>query len=146
MIYYLDTSALVKRYYAELGSLLVQNLFVQANLIVSSKIAYAELLSALARKRRVGEITERAFLRATNSFQHEWQECVVVEVTNAVFAGLLPLVQRQALRGFDAIHLCSALWFRQQTKTDIIFVCADQRLAGAAEDEGLEVINPESIE
>ena len=71
---------------------------------------------------------------------------MVVEVTNAVFSGLLPLVQRQALRGFDAIHLCSALWFQQQTKTEILFVCADQRLAGAAEDEGLEVINPESIE
>lgn len=146
MIYYLDTSALVKRYYSEAGSSWVHSLFVPDNILVASRVAYAELLAALARKRRVREVTERGFTSAVDSFQHEWQECVVVEVSDAVVADLLALVQRHALRGFDAIHLYSALWFRQRTKADLTFVSADHQSLRAAEDEGIEIANPERMD
>jgi len=46
VIYYLDTSALVKRYYTEKGSARVHSLFQAENLLVVSKVAYAELLAA----------------------------------------------------------------------------------------------------
>jgi len=49
VIYYLDTSALVKRYYVEKGSAWVHSLFRPDNLLVVSKVAYAEFLAALAR-------------------------------------------------------------------------------------------------
>ena len=119
MIYYLDTSALVKRYYEEQGSAWVHSLFQLENVLMASKVAYAELLAALARKRREKEITEANFTHAVESFQQEWKEFAVAEVTEAVFADLLALLKRHPLRGFDAIHLCTALWFRKRLKADI---------------------------
>ena len=143
MIYYLDTSALVKRYYEEQGSAWVHSLFQLENVLMVSKVAYAELLAALARKRREKELTEVNFTRAAESFQQEWKEFVVAEVTEAVFADLLALVKRHPLRGFDAIHLCTALWFHKRLKADILFVCADRNLCATAETEGFGVHNPE---
>ena len=143
MIYYLDTSALVKRYYAEKGSDWIHDLFRPENLLVVSKVAYAELIAALGRKRREGEITEESFIRTVQSFQQEWTELLVVEVTDAVFVDLLSVVRRHSLRGFDAIHLCTALWFRKRMKTEVIFVCSDRSLLGAAEKEKLDVCDPE---
>jgi predicted nucleic acid-binding protein len=146
VIAYLDTSALVKRYYTESGSAWVHDLFQPENVLMTSKVAYAELLAALARKRREKEITEAAFVRAVESFQQEWKEFVVAEVTESVFTDLLSLVTRHSLRGFDAIHLCTALWFRKRLKTDVLFACADRVLLTAAEAEGFEVQNPEHLD
>ena len=143
MIYYLDTSALVKRYYEEQGSAWVHSLFQPENVLMVSKVAYAELLAALARKRREKELTEANFTHAAESFQQEWKEFVVAEVTEAVFADLLALVKRHPLRGFDAIHLCTALWFRKRLKADILFACADRNLCTVAKTEGFGVHNPE---
>jgi len=143
VIYYVDTSALVKRYYIEKGSAWVHSLFRPDHLLVVSKVAYAELLAALARKRREKEVGEEDFARAVESFQEEWKEFVVVEVTDAVFADLLPVVRRHPLRGFDAIHLCSALWFRKRTKAEVLFVCSDHNLLTAAQKEKLGIRDPE---
>ena len=143
MIYYVDTSALVKRYYTEKGSSWVHSLFQPENVLVASKVAYAELVAALARKRREKEIKEVDFTHAVESFQQEWKEFVVAEVTEAVFADLLSCVKRHPLRGFDAIHLCTALWFRKRLKTNVEFVCADRGLLTAAASEKFGVRNPE---
>ncbi len=146
MIYYLDTSALVKRYYTEKGSAWIHGLFQPENLFVISKVAYAELLAALARKRRERDIGEADFTRAVESFQEEWQEFLVIEVADAIFADLLPLVRRHPLRGFDAIHLCSALWFRKRIKSEVLFVCSDHNLFTAAEREKFTACDPEEQE
>lgn len=146
MIYYLDTSALVKRYYTEKGSARVHSLFQAENLLVVSKVAYAELLAALVRKRRDKEIGEADFGRAVGSFQDEWKEFLVVEVTDAIFTDLLPLVRRHPLRGFEAIHLCSALWLRKRLKSEVLFVCSDHNLLAAAEKEKFVVYDPEAQE
>jgi predicted nucleic acid-binding protein len=146
VIYYLDSSALVKRYYAEKGSSWTHSLFRADNILVVSKVTYAEFLAALARKKREGEVTEKNFRGAVDNFLREWKELVVVEVTDAVFTDLLSLVTRHSLRGFDAIHLCSALWFHKRTKAQVIFVCSDQTLLGAARGEGLDIRDPEEEE
>jgi predicted nucleic acid-binding protein len=143
VIYYLDISALVKRYYTEKGSTYIHELFQPENLLAVSKVAYAELLAALARKRREKEIGEADFGRAVESLQDEWKELLVVEVTDAIFTDLLPLVRCHPLRGFDAIHLCSALWLRKRIKSEVLFVCSDHNLLATAEKEKLGVYDPE---
>ena len=60
-IVYFDTSALVKRYYKELGSNYVKNIFATSSFIVTSKIAYPEVLSALARKKREKNISTKDY-------------------------------------------------------------------------------------
>nr|MBC8394877.1 VapC toxin family PIN domain ribonuclease [Deltaproteobacteria bacterium] len=41
-------------------------------------------------------------------------------------------------RGFDAIHLASALIVSERIQENFIFVCYDKRLLSAAKAEGLE--------
>ena len=53
---YLDTSALIKRFVTERGSRLVRRLVAQPPAVATSKIAYAEVHAALARKRREGRV------------------------------------------------------------------------------------------
>ncbi len=146
MIYYVDTSALVKRYYVEKGSVWVSTLFRPEHVLVTSKVAYAEFLATLARKERAGEVSSAEFAQVVTKFQQEWKEFVVIEVTDEVFTDLLAVVRRNALRGFDAIHLCSALWFRKRIKAEVRFVCADRALLTAAKAEGLGIEDPEQQE
>jgi predicted nucleic acid-binding protein len=50
------------------------------------------------------------------------------------------LAERRALRGFDAIHLASAL----AQRPDAAFACWDQELSRAARAEGLALAQPAS--
>jgi acyl carrier protein len=69
---YLDTSALIKRFVAERGSGLVDALVAAGQPIATAKIAYAEVYSGLARKRREGHLPEAKYLSACRLFEAEW--------------------------------------------------------------------------
>ena len=68
MIYF-DSSALVKRYIEESGSDVVQSLLDRDVSAATSKLAYPEILSALTRKQRSGELTRRSLQAAVNQFE-----------------------------------------------------------------------------
>jgi hypothetical protein len=48
------------------------------------------------------------------------------------------LVATHPLRGFDAIHLASALLLHEKIEDNFIFVCYDKTVITAAIEEGLE--------
>ena len=52
MIYYLDSSALVKRYIREDGTDKMNSVIAGAQILVTSKLTYAEILSAFFKKYR----------------------------------------------------------------------------------------------
>ncbi len=56
--YYLDTSALIKRYLGETGSIWIKNLvdLAAGHVIVVSDLTAVEVFSTLARRRREGTI------------------------------------------------------------------------------------------
>jgi hypothetical protein len=53
------------------------------------------------------------------------------------------LIQRRPLRGFDAVHLASALSLKIALGEEITFAAADGRLLKAAEAENLDPLNVE---
>ena len=57
--YFLDSSALVKRYVPETGSAWIQTIADAAtgNLLIISRITWVEVLSALARRQREGSLS-----------------------------------------------------------------------------------------
>ena len=64
-VYFLDTSALVKRYHQERGSQVIDAVFAeQDRQIVISDLSIIELGSALAKKVREGEISVEKYHRA----------------------------------------------------------------------------------
>lgn len=139
---YFDTSALIKRFVAEKGSPLVNSLLTHQG--VTATIAYAEIYAGLARKRREGHISQRSYALVCRQVELDWPGYIKVELHDDVLALARDLIQRHPLRGFDAIHLASALSLQTGLSEEITFVAADERLLLAAKAEQLRPLNPES--
>ena len=85
MAYYLDTSALVKRYAQETGTAWVIDLTDPANGhdIYLVRIAGPEMIAALFRKVRTQEITQVDAVRAAANFKTDFRtQYQIAEVTN----------------------------------------------------------------
>ena len=137
MILYLDTSALVKLYVREAGTSETRVRVGEASLVATSRVAYPEARAALARRQREAAITQRALARAVSALDRDLGRFVVVELSAKVAKRAGELAERRGLRGFDAIHLASALEVEELTGLMPDFYCYDVRLREAASDEGL---------
>lgn len=140
---YLDTSALIKRFVAEQGSTLVQSIVIRGGPVATAKIAYAEVYAGLARKRREGRLSPRRYGRVCRQFELDWSAYVRVDLRDEILGLARDLIQRHPLRGFDAIHLASALSLKSALGEEITFAAADERLLRAAEAERLRPLNVE---
>lgn len=140
---YLDTSALIKRFVSERGSSVVHALVSQGGPVATAKIAYAEIHAELARKRREGHLSRGQYALACGQFEQEWEAYVRVALSDEVLRLTRDLVQRHPLKGFDAIHLASAVTLGNALGENVLFVAADHRLIRAAEAEGLKALNVE---
>ena len=133
MTVYLDTSSLVKLYVREAGSDLVRRLVVDANVVATSVVAYAETRASLARLRRQGMLTARTFASAKREFEGQWPAYLTLEATDSLCRAAGNLAEKYDLRGFDSIHLASfAEVARRAGARDTRFSCFDDRLNRAA--------------
>ena len=142
MIYYLDSSALVKRYAAESGSDKVAALIEGDHKIAISWLAIPETLSAIARRAKDGSMDAEALASIRDQITLDMQSFLIVEVAGAPVNGIETLLARHALRGADSIHLSTALWLGKATKTPIVFVASDNELLSAARSDRLKTYNP----
>jgi predicted nucleic acid-binding protein len=140
MILYLDTSALLKRYFRETGSKEIIDSWKAANEIVSSSVAYAETMASFHRKRRETRISTKTFASVLDSFQRDWESFIRIEVTDDLNESINGITATYPLRGFDAIHLASALLVYERIPEDFHFACFDRILLQAAREEGLETL------
>ena len=141
---YLDTSALVKRLVAELGSREVQTLMTTSGPMASATIAYAELYSGLTRRQRERALSGVQYRVACRRIETDWAALVKVELGMDILNASRDLIERHGLRAFDAIHLASALALRAAMNEAVTFVAAEQRLLRAAADERLPTVDPEA--
>ena len=147
MILYLDTSALAKLYLDEEGNNntpRLSDVISRYQALTCSVVAYAEARAAFARLVRERILTieqQQTLLRKLNS---DWEQYLLIETTHAVIkiAGDLP--DRYALRGFDAIHLASAIWLAERVNFPVHFAAYDKRLLDAATQMGMVTI-PNSL-
>src|SRR5262245_8951967 len=110
-VYYLDSSALVKRYVAEGGSCWVRALCL-SELIVISLLTTAELASALARRTREGRMTSLQRDLLFERFLTDIPDYEVLELDQPVIRGAARLLLTHPpsvrLRTLDALHLSGA--------------------------------------
>jgi predicted nucleic acid-binding protein len=137
MIVYFDTSALVKKYFMEVGSTRVLSVWKKAVGVATSSVAYAETMAAFHRKRRETRIPKGNFTALVDSFKKDWASFHRVELTDDLNEFIDRLVLNYPLRGFDAIHLASALAVHQKLEEDFLFLCFDDQLSRVAEKEGI---------
>lgn len=138
MILYLDTSALVKRYFSEAHSEKVAEVWNQSADIVTSAVAYAETLAAIFRKKREANLDDVDVAKIVAGFKEDWDSFIRVAAGDNLNEILDQILLRHPLRGFDAIHLASALLVKNRLAEKFLFCCFDNRLSAAAEKEGFE--------
>lgn len=147
MICYLDTSALVKVYVAEEGSAIVKDNINLATLVATSKAAYPEARAAFARAKHEGLLTDDSYQKAIDNFNAEWPSYYTLELTDRVCYLAGTLAEKHSLRGFDSIHLASAMLLGELLKgasetidkskeVDLIAGCWDKTLLEALQEEG----------
>lgn len=135
---YLDTSALVKRYVAESGSLLVAPLF-EAGALATSRITWAEARAAFARREREAPSSAAALAEARRKLGTDWPALRLVEVTQPVVERAGQLADAFALRGYDAVQLASAEAVLRVLGGPLVFLSFDRRLNRSARLLGLEL-------
>lgn len=148
-VFYLDASALVKRYLSETGSPWVESLCanVKTNAIALAHVGIVEAAAAFAAKRRGHFITPAEHESALADLLHDaGTRYRLVAVGPAIISSAIELTKRQKLRGYDAIHLACALALNQplveKEMPAVTFVAADIDLLNAAAAEGLQIDNP----
>lgn len=139
MMLYLDTSALVKLYVDEPMSQELTIAVDEAEAVATSLLAYVESRAAFARARREARLSAQAYRHVVEAFVEDWTRYIAVEVTDRLVKDAGDLAAHRALRGYDALHLASALSLRKQASSAVTFLAFDRELTVAAKREALRI-------
>ena len=142
MILYLDASALVKRYVREAGSDDVGQLLPQAEIIGTSLITRAEVAAALARAARMGLVERDEAEAALLVFRAEWPRLARVQLTEPLIGRADAVAWDYGLRGYNAVHLASAIYWQESLHQAVMLATYDRELWHAGEAAGLLVWPP----
>lgn len=141
MIFFVDTSALIKLYVEEPGSDLMRSLAARGEPMAASHLAFAEMHASFSRRRREGLFLPDEFEELGLRWAEDWQGFMQVPIGAEVLALVPRLCEIHPLRGADALHLASALML-EENGLDVTFACSDRTLLAAAHSEGLATYNP----
>lgn len=146
---FLETSALVKRYVQETGTVWVGGLFAPAagNLLCIAQIAGVETVAAVTLRAWRGATTPGDAATALTSFRLDFaRDFYRIPADLAVITRAMDLAEGHGLRGYDAVQLATALLLEVQAiRTGLghlVFICADNNLNAAAAAEGLATDDP----
>jgi predicted nucleic acid-binding protein len=139
MIFFFDTSALIKRYISEIGSNKVDELFEIAENIIVSPVTKIEAHSTLKRLLATNSISEEDYETVKSNTDYDFKYFTVVSLNEEIEKEAIKLIEKYQLKTLDSIQLASVLY----RKIDISgFIVSDVKLKNAAEAENIEVIDP----
>lgn len=149
-VYFIDSSALVKRYISETGSAWVVGLFEPTlnNEVFVAAITSVEIVAAITRRTRGGSISATDAATVCNQFRNDLQtEYQIIEITENIITSGMKLAETYGLRGYNAVQLAAGCAFNTlciaNSLPPIVFVLsADHNLNVAASSKDLIVENP----
>ncbi|MDT4896614.1 MAG: uncharacterized protein QOH25_1691 [Acidobacteriota bacterium] len=151
-VYFFDSSAIVKRYVKETGTEWIIKLTDPAKLnrIYIASITGVEVVSAISRRARNGDISKAETFDATDQFTLDfYSQYRVLEITYTLINEAMVLAIRFPLRGYDAVQLAAALAINERrlllSLPSLTLISADDALNAAAISEGLTVNNPNEL-
>jgi len=139
VIAYFDASALVKRHLQEEGTPEVLRFSDSVTTAGTSLISRAEVSAAISRAARLGIVSTGSAEQALREFRRQWVSLFRVRVEEATIARADALAWELGLRGYDAVHLASALAWRESIAESPLFATFDKALGSAARTQGLDV-------
>lgn len=147
--YFLDSSAIVKRYISEQGRSFILTLCdpAQHHDLYISQITLVEVVASLCRRSRENSITVAECDQLIKTFRQDSQKAYGIQsISNAILISAGNLCRLYRLRAYDAVQLAGVLRLRDRTLANKapapIFACADNHLISIAATEGLEIENP----
>jgi len=140
VILFCDTSALIKLYIVEEGSVALKKLLQEAEAVALSRIAWAEAYAALSRRAR--EVPEDVVVieQAKLALAADWPHFVVLEIDQSIVELAGDYADTFALRGYDSVQLASAFKAGRISQIPIFFACYDMRLNKAAKLLGMSCL------
>lgn len=145
-VYYLETSALVKLYVLEPGTDWLLRLVnaSSGDRFAVLAVSPIEARSAIRRRERAGDIEAKTAGLILDRMQRHMETTFLVQtLTSSVLDAALEIIDRYALRAYDAIQLAGCLALTTMGRAERpTFVCADRHLLDAARSELLPVRDP----
>ena len=143
--YFVDSSALVKRYVQESGTTWTRGLTHRStgNRIFLARITVVEVTAAVARRRSGRTLSAaQASSLLTRFRKHVVGRYTILEVTPNLLAAAATLANKHDLRAYDAVQLAAALELNYISQGGIVLVSSDNELNDAAASEGLPIEDP----
>jgi predicted nucleic acid-binding protein len=147
-VYFVDSSALVKRYINEQGSSWLDTLLGQSSSeVLIAEITQVEVIAALTRRGRSTGMSTQTASQIINRFKtHVSSNYQIISLSKVVISNAIVQAETHALRGYDAVQLATALEVEAVAKVSglptLTFISADNELNKVAQAAGLVVDNP----
>ena len=150
-IYYLDTSAVMKRYIPETGSDVMEELFdglTDSDELTTSYLTLLEVSSTATRLLNGRVLTQQAYENILDQFTQDIPDYgfTFIPVQNELIDRGITIAREYSLRSLDAIHFTSTLIAScmSSDSQDIYMVSSDRELIAACEAHGILTLNPQS--
>ena len=139
MISYLDTSAIVKFYISEAGSQKVRQVFDLSDVLATCCITYVETISTFTRINNEKKLNDSDYENIVLNFKKDWEDLFVLKIDNTIIKTAGQFIESYQIKGYDSIHLASAVILGKRINQIINFCCWDNKLNEAALKENLSI-------
>ena len=139
LIIYLDTSACLKRYLNEAGADETRQFLESADEIATIMITRVETASAMSRLAFSRSITDEEGERVWEEFSEDWTTITRLQVTPQVIEKAASLARQYRLRGYDAVHLASAILWQENLNAPVTLATFDRDLWTAGRKASMDV-------
>lgn len=138
MSVYLDASALVKRYVEELDSDQVRRFLAENRRAATAVITRVEVVAAVTRALHMQRLKSEEGELVLRIFQDDWKDLIRIPLNCILIEEAAALAHKHVLRGYDAVHLASALFYQRQLGKSVVLATFDKELWQAANHSGLQ--------
>ena len=139
MFIYLDSSVLIKKYFDEFATELVVKIWNENKYVAISQVGYSEILGTINKKQKIENFSDKVKFSIIKQFKNDWDELIKINIDQSINLELERIHSKYLLRGFDAIHLVSAIILFRELEEETLFLSADDTLAKAAKKDGLNI-------
>jgi predicted nucleic acid-binding protein len=151
VVFYLDTSVIVKRYMNEQGTDFADLLYDKVmsskeHSLVTSILSLVEFLATVRRARKGEIITEEDMNGILFHFTRETENINLRPLDEKTMVKSISIIMEHALRTADALHVSTALELRnimKELEERVILISNDNEMYNATIKAGMEVIKPD---
>ncbi len=143
MMLFCDTSALMKLYVNEVGSVQMVALAKSATSIFVAEITWVEMRAALAQRVRLQTTPSQAADEALDRLRAEWSQFQKIAADAKLLDIAGDLAAAFGLRAYDSVQLAAASAIHKATAGQTQICCFDKQMNVAAKVLGMTVFSGE---